>query len=344
MIKHQGFTLLELMLSIVLGLLIVAAALSLFIGSGRSTNLQTGMAELQQNANFGLSMMAKDIRHANLNTASNQKINKTLNGSGVIFTKANIGSATSTIETNKYVTLAANNTDDSEEGKSDQLTIQFMPQYEVSESSAVKKDADGNEMKDPITNNKIIVRTIKSTTNIFDCEGAKIQSAISDDGDSSRILTESKPIVVQRYYIDELATTFQTMGTAKRFGLYCDAGRYESGASEVSGLGVNAQLVMQDIEAFKIRFGIKNNEKFRYVTVQQYIDTYGGWQIISVELGLLARSSGSIGGNQALNTTSTYKIAGQSVVLDATTNEYKKYLRQVVTQVVGFRNTLGASL
>jgi prepilin-type N-terminal cleavage/methylation domain-containing protein len=343
MIKHQGFTLLELMLSIVLGLLIVAAALSLFIGSGRSNSLQTGMGELQQNANFGLSMMAKDIRHANLNTASNQKINKTVNGSGVIFTKANIGSTTSIIETNKYVTLAANNQDGTE-GKSDQLTIQFMPQYVVSESSEIKKDDAGNEMEDPVTHEKITVRKIKSETNMFDCEGTQIQSTISDDGDSSRILTESKPIVVQRYYIDELAATFQTSGASKRFGLYCDAGRYESGAPEVTGLGANAQLVMQDIEAFKIRFGIKSNEKFRYVTAKQYVDTYGGWQIISVELGLLARSSGSIGGNQALNTTSTYKIAGQDVVLDATTNEYKKYLRQVVTQVVGFRNTLGASL
>lgn len=330
MINQRGFTLIELVLSIALGLLVVAATVSLFIGSGRSTNLQTGMGELQQNANFGLSMMAKDIRHANLNTVSNQKINKTLNGSGVIFTKSNIGSTTSAIETNKYVTLAAQNLDGSKDG-SDQLTIQFMPQYDVLETSEVEED--------PETNEEVTVKKFTNVTNIFNCEGERIQSAVSNTLESV-----TKPIVVQRYYVSELAANYQTSGTAKRFGLYCDFGQYNSGESEVTGLGTNAQLIMQDVDAFKIRFGIKNADKFRYVTAQQYIDTYGAWQIISVELGLLVRSSGSIGENQALNTTSTYSVSGQDVVLDTTTNEYKKYLRQVVTQVVGFRNTLGASL
>ena len=340
MIKQQlGFTLLELMLAIVLGLLVVAAAISLFISAGRSVNLQTGMGELQQNANFGLAMMARDVRHANLNTASNQKINKTILGSGVIFTKNNVGLSTSAIEINKYVTLAAQNRDGSKDGESDQLTIQYMPQYEVTENLTPKKDADGN----PVVNagTPVMVKTIKSSTKTYDCEGALIASDVSDEGDSSIVLTESKPVIVQRYFIQKLPDSYQTTGSAIRYGLYCDAGKYTSNSNEIDGLGGNAQLVMQDIEAFKIRFGVKNASGFKYVTIGQYDGTS---QIISAELGILARSSGSIGSNQSLNTKYEYKVAGQNVVLDNENNEYEKYLRQVVTQVVGFRNTLGASL
>lgn len=80
----SGFTLMELMIALALGLLIVAAGLAVFLSSQRSFNLQSGMGELQQNANFGLSLVAHDLRHTNLNTVSAQKINNLVNGSGII--------------------------------------------------------------------------------------------------------------------------------------------------------------------------------------------------------------------------------------------------------------------
>jgi type IV pilus assembly protein PilW len=47
----------ELMIALALGLLIVAAGLAVFLSSQRSLGLQSGMSELQQNANFGLSLL-----------------------------------------------------------------------------------------------------------------------------------------------------------------------------------------------------------------------------------------------------------------------------------------------
>lgn len=83
----SGFTLMELMIALALGLLIVAAGLAVFLSSQRSLNLQSGMSELQQNANFGLSLVTHDLRHTNLNTLSEQKVNSRVIGSGIIFKK-----------------------------------------------------------------------------------------------------------------------------------------------------------------------------------------------------------------------------------------------------------------
>ena len=86
----SGFTLLELMIALTLGLLIVAAGLFIFLSSSRSLNLQSGMGELQQNANFGLSLVTHDLRHTNLNTESSQRVNSFTTGSGIIFKKENL--------------------------------------------------------------------------------------------------------------------------------------------------------------------------------------------------------------------------------------------------------------
>ena len=88
--KHQtGFTLLELMIAIALGLLVVAASLMVFLTGQRSLGMQVGLSDVQQGSNFGLGSMAYDLRHTNLNTPSNQVINKKIAGSGVIFDVSN---------------------------------------------------------------------------------------------------------------------------------------------------------------------------------------------------------------------------------------------------------------
>ena len=142
----SGFTLMELMIALALGLLIVAAGLAVFLSSQRSLNLQSGMSELQQNANFGLSLVTHDLRHTNLNTVSAQKINNLVNGSGIIFKKENLPTAlqaTANLEA-EFVTLQNKDTDNTT-GTSDRLTIQYTP----------------------------------ATSTIFNCEGVQVTGASS---------------------------------------------------------------------------------------------------------------------------------------------------------------------
>ena len=83
-LNQKGFTLIELMIAITLGLLISAAALMIFLSSQRSLAIQGGMGEIQQNSIFGLTALTYDLRHANLDTPS-AYISTTQSGSGVIF-------------------------------------------------------------------------------------------------------------------------------------------------------------------------------------------------------------------------------------------------------------------
>ena len=320
----SGFTLMELMIALALGLLIVAAGLAVFLSSQRSLSLQSGMSELQQNANFGMSLVTHDLRHTNLNTVSAQKINNLVNGSGIIFKKENLPLALQTITNleTELVSLQDKDTDNTT-GKSDRITIQYTPE----------------------------------TESIINCEGATIGTAAAP---------ASNLVIVQRYYL--AASPQQITGEPTSYSLFCDAGSYlKSGAPTViNGLGVhgsnNAQQMMQRVDAFKVRFGVKNPAgKLRYMTIRQYIaamrriraacatpiveDTCSKTylNVVSMDIGILSRSTGTIGADANLNTQTSFNVAGTPVTLSGDVAVNKRYLRQAVNQVVAIRNTLGAS-
>lgn len=318
---QSGFTLIELMIALALGLLIVAAGLAVFLGSSRSLNLQTGQSELQQNANFGLSLVAYDLRHTNLNTVSSQRVNSTVVGSGIILKKENLPISLQSIaklET-ELVTLQAKDTNNTTE-KSDRLTVQYTP----------------------------------ATNSIFNCEG-------------TQVLNASSKVIVQRYYV--AATPQQVAGEPTSYSLYCDAGEYFPSGSlaTITGLGMHgsnsAQQIMQRVDAFKVRLGVKNPVgQLRYMTIDEYesamttllaapacatktsascTDTF--LQVASIHIGILSRSTGTIGADASLNNQTTFEVAGSPVTLTGDAVINKRYLRQAVNQVVAIRNTLGAS-
>lgn len=320
----SGFTLMELMIALALGLLIVAAGLAVFLSSQRSLNLQSGMGELQQNANFGLSLVTHDLRHTNLNTASLQRVNNIDIGSGIIFKKENLPFSLHTLtglET-ELTTLQAKD-DDNTSGKSDRLTIQYTPE----------------------------------TTTVLNCEGTSVGTAAAPASDL---------VIVQRYYLAE--SPQQITGEPTAYSLYCDAGSYPKSGSptEIAGLGVhnsnNAQQMMQRVDAFKVRLGVKNPAgQLRYMTINEYITAMNTIRaacatpivedtcsktylnVVSMDIGILSRSTGTIGADANLNTQTSFNVAGTPVTLSGDVAVNKRYLRQAVNQVVAIRNTLGAS-
>lgn len=85
--KQSGFTLIELMISLTLGLIVVAATILLFLTGQKSVAMQKGVTELQDNANFGLNYITQDIRLTNLNTRSAAINDQTAYG-GVVLTSS----------------------------------------------------------------------------------------------------------------------------------------------------------------------------------------------------------------------------------------------------------------
>ncbi|WP_201529917.1 PilW family protein, partial [Psychrobacter frigidicola] len=65
-LNQYGFTLIELMISLVLGLLISAAVMQVFLTSQRVDRIQTAGSEIQDKAVFGLQSIEPQVRLANL--------------------------------------------------------------------------------------------------------------------------------------------------------------------------------------------------------------------------------------------------------------------------------------
>ena len=338
---QKGFTLLELMIGLAIGLLVVSAATAIFLSAQRSLGFQLGMGDVQQNSNFGLAMLTHDLRHANLNTPSNQKVNNKMVGSGVIFAQENYPSSLHANLIDDVALSQQNLQEDATTGNSDQLVIQFVPQYQIEEASDV----------DPKDATKKINERLLSNTDMYDCEGNRIgfTTAKKPNEDTQAI----RPTMVQRYYVAKLPTSQQGSDGLDRYGLYCDAGHYKEGDSSITGLNNNAQLLMQNIDAFKVLLGVKNpqNNQLRYLTMDEYTDLMSSiteeknyLQVISLQVSVVARSATNIGADAGLNNqTITLPGAATAVVFDGDANLNKKYIRQLVTQVVGLRNTLGAS-
>lgn len=64
-LQHSaGFSLVELMVALVLGLVIMAGVLSIYVGMSQSVRTETAISHLQENARFGLEKLSADVRQA----------------------------------------------------------------------------------------------------------------------------------------------------------------------------------------------------------------------------------------------------------------------------------------
>lgn len=284
---QQGFTLIELMIAITLGLLISAAALMIFLSSQRSLAIQGGMGEIQQNAIFGLRNLTYDLRHINLDTSNNGLISRNGEGSGIVFEPAQSATAL----TADQVTIA-NKDAGAMDVNSDQLTVQF-----------------------------------QTRTQMTQCEGEEVGADI---------------LIVQRYYIRPLPSNQQPSGVSaqnRRYALYCDV----IGAGSADGVPV-----ILDAESFKVSIGTRklNNtigrtdDTIYYQTLAEYITNPLGDTVVSLEIGVVLRSSNSVHQDRNITANQVFNIAGQDVRLTnpPTTSSF---LRVPLSQVVAIRNSQG---
>ncbi|WP_289048075.1 prepilin-type N-terminal cleavage/methylation domain-containing protein [uncultured Psychrobacter sp.] len=135
--RQSGFTLVELMISLVLGLLISAAVMQIYLANVRSATLQEAGSSIIDSNVFGIPVIEEHIRLANLGLAGT--VNDTSEGSGIVLTQTgnlkgiklsgnadvplalltNTGDVTAVGTGNQWSAKTATNT------PSGQLTIQF---------------------------------------------------------------------------------------------------------------------------------------------------------------------------------------------------------------------------
>lgn len=115
--KQQGFTLVELMIALALGLIITAAAVGIYIANYRTLASQKSSGEMQSASLFGIQPLESRLRMANLGNEQNT-ITDSTPGGGIVLSTTN-ADVESTLLSSSGEGLS--NTDTG----SDQLTIQF---------------------------------------------------------------------------------------------------------------------------------------------------------------------------------------------------------------------------
>lgn len=62
--KQQGLSLVELMISLVLGLIVVSGLFNMYLGSNRSSQFSNGLQQMQENGRYGVSTLQRGFRLA----------------------------------------------------------------------------------------------------------------------------------------------------------------------------------------------------------------------------------------------------------------------------------------
>lgn len=129
---HQkGVTLIELMISLALGLVIALAATQLFVTGLSSFNLQRSLGDVNENGRFGLEFLVKNIRSAQYSRGVGGTVWET--DSAIVTDASDLPGGTAAV-------VGANNSLNIGLGSSDQLVVRTW----VPETVTTQRDCEGN--------------------------------------------------------------------------------------------------------------------------------------------------------------------------------------------------------
>ena len=313
--SQQGFTLVELMIALVLGLLVSAAALQIFVTSQKNLSLQQASSDIQSDSLFGLESVVRDIRLANLNASKSFIDDKVLHG-GIVLSKNNYSNK---IKEDGTVDITLTEVDSLSYGglgpsklknqKSDVLVIQYrnILQNQFScEGQALPKDV-------------YVVQKyfLRSDTNRNDPNSplSLACKAFTYTGDTppNIDLSGNGEIIIPR--VDHLSVL---LGVA------------EDVASPNCTGAASSEVVTQDGRL----------DCFGYIGIEEYKKLAEKPQIVSIKLGMLVRAVSSNGRNKYFNKDQEFEILNTKAPLkeDAKNN---LYMRNVVSQTIAIRNGFG---
>lgn len=218
--QQRGFTLIELMIALALGLVVVAAATLLFLTGVRSQAMQQGVSDLQDNANFGLNYITQDIRLANLD-ANKAALSDQLEQGGVVLATSNLPSGLSGTVAS-LLSFSGTGVSNVNEG-SDQLVIQFKP------AQMGTYDCEGGLIDDP---NEIIIQRyfLRVDTNASPTEGSPLALACDagryDENGATRIsdYSNSSEIIMKR--VDQFHVLLSVINTVNNERRYISIDEY----------------------------------------------------------------------------------------------------------------------
>lgn len=317
---ESGFTLIELMVSLALGLVISAAAIQLFLLSQRSISTQQALSSVQSDSIFGLETLTRDIRLANLNAAQPYMDDTVLHG-GIVLNGKNYTSKRQASPNQKEAAITLTNAisigsqgpSNLQNSKSDELVIQ----YKNSPGNAY--DCEGRE----ITKNTYVVERyfLREDVNRNDPNAplALACSALTYTGDEPaeiKFLTKNKgQIIIPR--VDHFNVLLAIASDGRNTTCTADDSNRKDG----------------------------NMDCFGYISIENYkkLTTNPKPQIIAIKVGLLIRSPDTVGENKFFDKNKPYEVlnAENKTAKLIENDRNHLYVRHELTQTIALRNGFG---
>lgn len=353
--KQKGLTLVELMIAMVIGLLLLAGTISMFISNKRVYKEQESMGRLQENARYALGIMIHDIRMAGYTGCADDdpsKITNHINGAAgtnlLDFSNAVEGSESA----GKW--QPSNSTDivSSMLPGTDGISIRFLqdsgltvlPPYMVNTSSALHVSTNNGlyqgEMVGVADCNSADVFQITSTSP--DTSGTVgHNTGTGTPGNASKNLNrvylgDAKIVqfISRRYYIG----TGSYGGPSLFREVYSQDKDDSNNNGNTTEVILHSEELIQGVENMQILYGEDTSGADKIADVYVTAKNVSNWaNVVSVRIALLFRT---IKPNTQLEPdTSTHSLLGGTAAGGATVgpmNDY--YRRRVITATVQIRN------
>ena len=302
-LKHNqiGFSLIELMISLTLGLLISAAVMQVYLTSVKTSSMQSGGADILEASIFGIQGIEKNIRLSNLGMADTNNPFTPL--AGLVMTSDSSLVNTSQADTSK------NNMNGIKMGgtKSSVGTADIIDGY-LTRSGDQSTDAGANTWKADNSNisglkSSQLTIQYEAPQDMYDCQGTLVRGPIEIDR-SGRLETIPGQVIIERYFLKEVAQNQKSNyeSNIKSYELRCDAGRYvkeDLSDTELAAQGINdssilkasrnirdfgdaGEVIISRVDHFGVLLGVEIREvivatnsssvTLKYFTPEEYIE------------------------------------------------------------------------
>lgn len=326
-IKQAGFSVVELMVALTIGLILTAAVATLFINTNKTYNTQDDLARIQENARFAIEFITRDLRMAGyVGCTSNAPSDPGSVASNVSDSLEGINNAATTNAWAPSGTTFAPAVGGIATG-TDAFTVRYFDPS-VSTTVASQSSSTSFTVSDPtiFTDGEIVgisnckqaeVFAVKCTESSSKCTNP-IQSTVSlanyfsTAGDAPTIYAYTE----HQYYVEDTSVT-----TSHIPGLYRVTNRTDQTSGEL----------VQGVEDMQLLYGVDTDGDG---VPNQYVTSAAvtAWnKVVTVQIGLLMRSNTEYGLNKD---TATYSV------LDTTFNDPSdlRVRRRVFTATVEKRN------
>lgn len=280
---QSGFTLIELMISLVLGLLISAAVIQVYIISARTATVQQSASEVQDSSIFALQAVENHVRLANLGNPITSINDKTANG-GIIITNENF---------NGYKDYATN-----------VFTASAGQAVTGNNPVAWSGISNTNEQSDQLT-----IKYKNITPNIiYDCEGNAIP--VNDTN-----------WVLERYFLRLNNGSNANNSGAQDLILACDAGHIRADGYLIN-FANQSQVIAPNVDQFKVLLGVQIDvANVTYISPKTYLELTDKPPITTIKLGYIIRSTTPLL-TDADKTSFTVLGSPQTLKTDATRSKF----------------------